>query len=175
MTEHWKDVVGFVGRYQVSDLGRVRSLDRAVHYKNGKTRTHTGQLLRQGKDTKGRPQVVLTNKTIRRSVRVSALVAEAFLGPRPSGLVTCHNDGDHNNNTATNLRYDTQVENIKDKLFHGTQLRGHAHGRAILTETDVKAIRASRGLSQSELARRYGVSKSAIADILHRRNWQHIP
>lgn len=47
------------------------------------------------------------------------MVLEAFLGPRPKGMVACHIDGDIDNNSITNLRWDTQASNIRDTVLHG--------------------------------------------------------
>ncbi len=51
--------------------------------------------------------------------KVHRLVAEAFHGQIPDGMVVCHNDGDPSNNCPTNLRIDTHSENSKDRVRHG--------------------------------------------------------
>lgn len=59
------------------------------------------------------------------SVRIHTLVLESFVGPRPDGHVGCHNDGDIDNNAPSNLRWDTQANNLADMKAHGT----HWHSR----------------------------------------------
>lgn len=105
---------------------------------------------------------------------IHQLVAEAFIGPRPEGLETCHNDGDPTNNHVGNLRYATHAENAADMVKHGTQAKGEMHGHAKLTEPDVleikRLLREGRLMSR-EIAERYGVSATAIAQIKRGKNW----
>lgn len=128
MTE-WRPIAGQEGRYEVSDEGQVRSLDRVT-----RGRLFRGQVLSPAPNPAGYLTVALLRidgGSI--TQRVHRLVAEAFLGPRPAGMHTCHNDGDQKNNAAANLRYDTQSSNELDKVRHGTSghtarthcLRGH--------------------------------------------------
>lgn len=132
--EKWKNITGYEGLYQVSDQGRVRSLDRV----NGRGFNVFGVILKQNPDRKGYLGVSLYSgsKASRRRRPVHQLVAEEFIGPRPEGLDVCHNDGDKANNSASNLRYDTRRENILDAVKHGTHVmarqaeckRGHRLG-----------------------------------------------
>ncbi len=55
---------------------------------------------------------------VRRTIHT--LVAAAFIGPRPDGMDTCHNNGDKTDNRLDNLRYDTKSANAFDTLKHGT-------------------------------------------------------
>lgn len=117
--ENWRDVAGYEGVYQVSDGGHVRSLDHWVpcgRYPGG-SRLARGQVLRPDVNRQGYLRVRLAG----RAVSVHSLVAETFIGPRPDGLQVCHNDGDKNNNTPSNLRYDTASANVRDCVRHGTQ------------------------------------------------------
>lgn len=75
---------------------------------------------------------------------------------------------------GSHLRWATRKENHADMLIHGTHGRGERNSTAKLTEADVLAIRALRaatGLSQSKIARRYGVTRAAVCDIVIRRSW----
>jgi len=69
------------------------------------------------------------------------------------------------------LRWATAAENQADRLLHGTDTRGEKHGMAKLTEQDVLAIRAQSWRSGNALAAEYGVGKSTISQIRHRRFW----
>ncbi|ATW58573.1 HNH endonuclease [Corynebacterium phage Darwin] len=132
--ERWRDITGYEGLYQVSDQGRVRSLDRV----NGRGFHVSGVILRQNPDRKGYLGVSLYSgsKESRRRRLVHQLVAEEFIGTRPKGLDVCHNDVDKKNNSASNLRYDTRSNNILDAVKHGTHImarqteckRGHRLG-----------------------------------------------
>jgi len=87
--------------------------------------------------------------------------------------VCCHNDGNPENNSAANLRWDTQRNNQIDRVAHGTTNRGEQHGAAKLTEAGVLAIRGDARLYR-EIAAEYGISVSTVSDLKHRRRWGHI-
>lgn len=122
--EQWKAIPGWEGHYEVSDLGRVRSVDRIVSddLHGGRKRKQQGRILAQHPGAGGREaymRVNLHRDGIRRTGWVHRLVAEAFIGPRPEGMETCHNDGNGHNNRLTNLRYDTPSANALDAVMHG--------------------------------------------------------
>lgn len=62
---------------------------------------------------------------VARTRKIHHLVLEAFVGPRPDGLETCHNDGVPANNWLTNLRWDTKPNNAKDRRVHGTDFQAN--------------------------------------------------
>jgi hypothetical protein len=122
MQEIWRSIAGRPG-YEVSDLGRVRSLDRVVtKMQRGRPVQHRlrGRVLRQGRTRGG----YLTVSLAGRSVHVHRLVLEAFVGPCPAGRQAAHRDGNKLNNSVGNLRWATPRENNADKLRHGTALFG---------------------------------------------------
>lgn len=169
--ENWQDIPGFPG-YQISDQGRLRSF---LYSKVRGAAPPEGRILVGGHDRDGYRRAVLCadDGKIRKSLKISHLVAAAFIGPRPRRSVVRHMNGDHTDDRAANLRYGTQRQNIGDKVEHGTMARGEGHGSARLTEIDVRAIRASTE-KLAPLAARYGVSQSTISAIRHRRLWAHI-
>src|SRR5690606_27606505 len=103
-----------------------------------------GQLLTPAVHLTGYPQGYLSveGKTVPR--KVHALVAEAFIGPRPEGHQIAHNDGDRLNSRLENLRYATAAEIAVDQIAHGRAPRGSRNGRAKLTEGQVLEIRRRR-------------------------------
>lgn len=115
MKETFKDIPGYEGLYQVSNKGNVRSLDRLRS--NG--RKLKGKTLRGG-SSKGYSQVGLTKEGRTKKIKVHLLVAAAFIGPRPEGLVCDHIDEVKTNNDISNLRYITQRENISRSIKGGT-------------------------------------------------------
>lgn len=118
--EIWKSVVGYEGRYEVSDLGRVRSLDRVVNGAPGKgTYLKPGVVLRPGAHRQGYRLVSLHDGASRRTYKVHRLVALAFLGPAPDGMEVCHNNSDPADNRAANLRWDTRSGNMQDAMALG--------------------------------------------------------
>ena len=172
MTEIWRDVVGYVGSYQVSDLGRVRSLERVVMMKNGISKTVIGRILRHSPDDLGRIRVFLSNQEGVKTIRVHRLVLEAFVGPCPEGMEGCHNDGDHTNNQPSNLRWDTHYNNVQDMVKHGTSGKGAKNAMAVLSSTQVAKIRSMAGtMRQRDIGALYGVSQTCISKIQRGDRW----
>lgn len=113
--EEWRHVLGYEGIYRVSSYGRILSLPRI----NAGGRRWPGRILKQNLGTGGRPEVNLTRNGKQKVRRVHQLVAEAFLGPCPEGMVVCHWDDVRTNNVATNLRYGTVQDNADDGVRNG--------------------------------------------------------
>lgn len=120
--EHWRPIPGFVGIYEVSDHGRVRSLDRTITFSDGRSRFAKGRVLKPWVQKDGGYLCVILKdgSENRRKALVQILTLEAFVGPRPSGLVGCHNDDDPLNNHINNLRWDTYGGNNSDMVRHGS-------------------------------------------------------
>lgn len=122
MIERWLPVPGYDDGYEVSDLGRVRSIDRWVHQSNGVRRLFKGKVLRDRPfPATGHRQVSLKRNSVGETFKVHRLVMMAFVGPRPDGMQVCHNNGIPDDNRLSNLRYDTASANVRDAVRHGTQ------------------------------------------------------
>ena len=121
--ERWFAVPGYEGFYEVSDTGRVRSIDRYVAGRYVK-RLIRGKLLSQKLTNKGYPFVWLglgeKGKSSYRTVH--RLVLEAFVGPAPEGAVACHNNDIQTDNRLENLRWDTRSENQNDIVRNGNHV-----------------------------------------------------
>lgn len=118
--ERWLPVIGFKGFYEVSDHGRVRSVDRVITDRWGRTRRHRGRvraLVPHPED--GHLQVGLKVNGVETLKKVHRLVLEAFTGPCPPGHEGCHGVGGVGDNHLTNLRWDTHIENMLDVNRHG--------------------------------------------------------
>lgn len=116
MSEVWKDVPGIPG-YMVSDAGNIRSLPRKVLGKHGKYVTVPGKDFIQTRHKGAKYAMFYANGT---NNYVHHAVLEAFVGPRPENAEACHGNGDHKDNRLENLRWDTQSENMYDRVRHGT-------------------------------------------------------
>jgi hypothetical protein len=166
--ETWRSVVGFEDRYEVSDEGRVRSLNF--------------------RKQKG---LVVVMKTItnrdgysclsfgKKNIRVHSLVAESFIGPRPDGYDVNHKNGVKSDNRASNLEYCTESENTKHSFDNSLQIpmRGESHYRTSLTEEDVQQIiRLAKegGISQAKIADMFGLKQQAISKIKLGLRWTSI-
>src|SRR5699024_3383608 len=123
-TEIWKPIPGFEGLYEVSDHGRVRSLDRVVHSENY-ARSVRGRMLKVNTAPDGRVSVNLFRDNIGYTRRVHRLVMEAFVGPCPEGMEVCHWNDNASDNRLSNLRYDTRSANTMDMIRNGR----HNHAR----------------------------------------------
>lgn len=105
MEEIWKDIKGYEGLYQVSNLGRVRSFDRLVKRKDGRTFVHYGKILSPSSNGNGYQHLILTKDGKHKDVLVHRLVAEAFL-PNPDNLPQVnHKDERPDNNCLDNLEW----------------------------------------------------------------------
>lgn len=119
-TERWLPVVGWEGFYEVSDRGRVRSVDRTVTYKDGRVRRYPSTVLAVGHHGIGHEHVLLCRSSDSRATRqVHLLVLAAFGPPQHEGTECLHTDGDPKNNSITNMRWGTRSENNNDRVRHG--------------------------------------------------------
>lgn len=169
--ETWKPIVGFEGFYEVSDHGRVRSLDRVIRHSQGGDRLKKGALLRVSPmPVSGYPRVSLHKEGKEKTALVHNLVLEAFVGPRPQGNDACHLDGTRTNNCVCNLRWDTRTGNMADRQSHGRTKRGEDHYKAKLTQAQVLAAR-SEDRPVCDVARELGVTPANISSIRSGRSW----
>ena len=164
MNEVWKEIKGFEGYYDVSNIGRIKS----VRNKN---------LILSPRWADGYHQAGLSKNNQRYYRLVHRLVLEAFVGQCPEGMECCHNDGVRSNNNINNLRWDTRKGNFSDKKNHGTEYCGAKNHKTKLKESEVLEIRrlAKDGRTCIDLAKVYGVTFSNIYYIIKRKTWKHLP
>lgn len=171
MKEIWKNVLGYEGVYKVSNLGRVKSLNRYqyIHKGNGYFAKYRGRIIKPRIHKRGYLYLTLNNSGKRETVTVHKIVAEAFLGKRPDNLTVNHIDMNRQNNKIENLEYVTLIENVlmsyKNNPNRGT--------KRILDEIQVLTIHTCKDIiSQKELSRHYNVGTSCINSIInHKRNY----
>ena len=166
--ERWLPVVGYEGFYEVSDMGRVRSLPRLVRRGRG-TQFVRGRILEQIRGCGGYLCVNLYKAGIGHSARVHSLVLEAFNSPRPDGMGCRHLDGNPENNKLANLRWGTQRENREDCVAHGRTTRK-------LSASDVRLVRARHagGATIRQLAQEHEVDRATISNVLHGRCYRDV-
>jgi len=136
-------------------------------------------LLRRGRLIEGSRQrydvVNLSRDGKHKSFTRHVLIALTFHGPRPTGMLVRHLDGNRMNCAAANLAYGTSQDNSDDMKRHGTVLRGAKHGSSKLTEADVRLIReAALRRTYKLIAEQFGISISQVENIINRRQWTHI-
>lgn len=182
--ETWKAVPKYVGYYEVSDLGRVRSLDRQIEQvsRRGKPyqRTMKGRILQTVLDSKGSYRYAHLANVKNEHHSVHSLVLRAFIGEAPEGYEGCHGDGDSHNNVLSNLRWDTSAANQDDRKAHGTVPKGEQHSSAILTTEQVLQLKADIASFPGRkygriaaIAQKYGISRSHAGDIFLGKRWAH--
>lgn len=113
--EEWRGIPSQPG-YEASSMGRIRSVDRVIHYSDGRIRRYPSVLLKQCVVPSGHMQVSCEKRSVNR--KVHRLVAEAFLGS--SDKMVCHKNGDPADNRIENLYYGTTSDNLRDAVRHGT-------------------------------------------------------
>lgn len=116
--EEWKDIPGYLGYYKISNLGRVKSLERTIvyppskYYPNGRTRVLKEKIMTPCVDKKGYLFVQLFINGKFRSKKIHRLVAEAFI-PNINNLPQVnHKDENKKNNSFSNLEWCTLIYNV---------------------------------------------------------------
>jgi len=176
LNEEWRDVVGFEGFYQVSSLGRVRSVDRVVRDSFGHNRLRRSRMLSPAIDKYGYYKLHISKDNIRSHFTVHVLVARAFIGDRPDGLQVNHINGVKTDNRPENLEYVSGSRNIVHAQDMGLKPVGSRCWQAKLSESDVSTIKAliRQGVNIIEIADRYGVVKQTISSIKQGVTWKHV-
>lgn len=167
MREIWKDVSGYEGLYEVSNLGNVRS--HHVHTRR------FGKYLAGG-NTRGYRTLVLCKDSIRWTIMVHLLVARAFLGepPNPKDTVN-HKDFDKANNRIGNLEWISHADNNRYSARSIPRNRGEAN-HSKLKEHQVREIRR-RWLKRetlTALGKEFGVSLQTCSAIVKRTKWAYL-
>jgi hypothetical protein len=149
MSEIWKDVVGFEGKYKVSNLGRVYSVIK-------------NKILSPNDNGKGYLSVLLTTKNRR---YIHRLVAEAFFEFK--GLEVNHKNLNKKDNSFDNLEWITRKGNQNHMVLNGK------HNKAKLTLQQAQEIRELLllGVNCKDLAKKFKVTKTTIYSIKTRKSW----
>ena len=179
--EIWKPIPGYDG-YQASSLGRIRShKHRVVGGYRGEFEilADPARILKVHIGKTGYHRVGLSTDSTTKTINLYVLVLLAFKGAKPEpSMQAAHWDGNKDNNSIENLRWATVKENIHDKRRHGTHnpRRGEQMSSAKIDERAVLDIRKSRGrgVKQSVLASKYGITQTTVSEIENRKTWRHV-
>lgn len=174
MKEIWKDIKEYEGLYQVSNLGKIKSLGRTIErigvkgtkfYKN-----YPEKLLKQTKNKKGYLTVILSKNNKNKIIRVHRIVAQTFLDLKKNGKEVNHKDGNKENNCISNLEWITHQENIihayKNRLKKGSMLGkfGKEHNSSMqilqIDKNTNKIIRTFYGCNEAE--RETNINRTSI-------------
>ena len=179
--EEWRPVLGFEDYYEVSDLGRVRTIKRKHMLSTGRLHTIPSRIRKLtsvvGNSGAGFYLAVsLKVDGVETRCYVHILVLDAFRGPRLADTQTRHLNGIKNDNRLSNLCWGTRRQNAADRIAHGTHPVGSRNGFARLHETDIPIIRAAydNGIPVNAIARRYAVGRMTIFNVIKRNTWTHV-
>lgn len=173
--EIWKTIVGFDGRYQVSNLGRVRTV--ALRHNSGDGRLIPLAVPKIRKLVDGGDGYLFVNLSIKsnkcRVQRIHRLVAETFLGKPPSKLsVVNHLNGYKIDNRDSNLEWTTVKGNRDHAVRMGLAAVGERQGSAKLKVWQVvEILKIGRTKTLRDIAKQFGVHSSTIHAILSGRIW----
>lgn len=175
MFEIWETIPGWESLYEVSDKGRVRSVDRLVCVRNGGMRRVKSRVLKQRLHGFGYPMVTLSDGPRKGHFTVHNLVAKTFIGPRPENFHVAHGDGNVANAEVENLRYATPGENNQDKILHGTQPSGEEVYCATRSAEDVVRMRELRssGMKLHEIAEQFDTTDLVVWQITTGVKWKN--
>lgn len=168
MKEIWKDVVGYEGRYVVSNTGKVKRAD-------------VDKTMKFSVNKKGYLKVALSARGALKSCAVHRVVAFAFLENPENKPEVNHINGVKMENNVENLEWCTRDGNIAHAINTGLRdyksMTGEKSHLSKLTEKEVREIRLLRSgtkLTLLKIAKKYNVTKDAIYDIVHFRSWKHV-
>jgi hypothetical protein len=170
--EIWKDIPGWVGSYQASNTGKIKSLDKTIKSRRG-SYLKTGRILKESLCNNGYFQVDLSNKGKRKKSLVHRLVLKAFKGDFE--MVINHMNCIKTDNRIENIEYTTQKENIQHSIKNGLQKRryGESTGSNKLKTEQVNEIKKllKANKKQKDIAKSYNVCEATISDIKNNKTW----
>jgi len=167
MNERWKEIPGYGGDYEVSNLGMVRSYKRNT----------SGEMIKPQTNRGGYLYVNLYKNKKPKSRSLASAVSEVFIGIRPRGLQINHIDGNKKNNSVENLEYITSSENVKHAWRTGlsTHKKGELSHHSKLKNIDVLIIRHLRGKMKAiDISSLFDISVSNVSRIQTGKRWTHI-
>lgn len=132
MEEIWKEIPGYEGYFEVSNLGNFRSKDRIIKYKQNGTRLYPGKMLKVEQMQDGYQRIVLMKDAVKKRYMCHRLVALTFI-PNPDELPQVnHKDGIRNNNCVENLEWCTQSQNEKHSIqVLGKTMKGKTNSKPV--------------------------------------------
>lgn len=177
MEETWKPVNNFEGCYEVSNLGRVRSVERIITYSDGRAYKYEQRILNQTLNKKrGYFYVKLSKNMKTKNVQVHRVVAETFLQNKNNKNVVNHIDGNKQNNKVSNLEWISSKENSEHAVKKGLTKSGHLSHRARFSKEEVLEMRRkyTSGVRQTDIAKEYGTDDSTMFAILKLKTYKNI-
>lgn len=176
--EMWVDAKGFEGLYQVSNLGRVKALEKTWHTGMHYTIRHKKEhIMKTRKNRGGYEYVILRCKNKNKTITIHRLVLMSFIENKHNHPYINHKNGIKTDNNIDNLEWCTAKENVQHAIKLGLR-KGYVtqtkrHTRSKLTDAQAAEIREST-LSLTELSYRYHVNQASIYYIKKGRTYKQL-
>jgi len=170
--EEWRDMPETNGAYQVSSLGKARSIARL----DSIGRSVRGRIMRFNL-VKGYDGFPISVDSKQKTMLIHQVVASVFIGPCPIGMQVNHKDGNKRNNAASNLEYVTPGNNTRHAWAIGLcSAKGDRNGRSKLTPQCVLKIRAAckAGVLMTQIAKEFSIDPSTVSQIAAGKRWGHL-
>jgi hypothetical protein len=173
MSEEWRDIPGFEGKYQVSTLGNVRSIDRTVG-----SRVYSGRILRPRLEKRGYLRLTLSSGSFRKTDSVHRLVAIAFIENPQNLPAVNHIDGNKTNNKLENLEWVTHSQNSNHAVDTGLfdHISGEGSHLSKFKNEDILEVvnLLKEGKTPSEVSRITKISRPVCAKINLGKAWRRV-
>jgi hypothetical protein len=164
--EEFRDIKGYEGLYQISNLGRVKSIKNNI-------------FLKQALNTSRYYIVCLSKKGKKKTSLIHRLIAQCFVSNKNNKPVINHINMIRTDNSISNLEWCTHSENVNHSYRNNNSsrpfLKGVKHFKCKLSEQEVYCIRYYKGkIPNVILSRLFKVSQQSITNIQHNRTWKHL-
>jgi len=170
MKEIWKAILGWEGRYEVSNFGRIKG------FRNGKNFLNKPRIIKPYLTKKKYKMITFSKNNKNKYMFVSRLVLTAFVGKCLPGLQASHLDGNKTNNHIDNLIWESSKANNARRILHGTSPVGEKNPKCVLTEK--KAIKIldlySSGIKPKDIAKIIGAKLPTVSSVCYRQSWKYL-
>lgn len=178
--EVWKDIKEYEGLYQVSNLGRVKSLDREITYSDGRTTLHKGREIKTRVGNHGYMCALIYKNNKPKQILIHRLICEHFVEP-PSNEknIVNHKDGNKLNNDPSNLEWCDKRYNMVHAIdeLKVSNVLGEENSQSKLTEEQVLEIynlAINKTYTQQKIADMYGISSGNVNCIKLQKTWKRV-
>jgi hypothetical protein len=175
MEEVWKEIKGYEGKYEISNLGRIKSLFMYRYKLDGNYKVFRELIITPKRATNGYLGVDLSlNGKIRHSIH--RLVAINFIENPYDYKEVNHIDGDKENNKVDNLEWMSLQQNRDHAKVNKLMEYGEGRYNSKLDDNKIRVIREEfgNGLTMYKLAKKFEVCSGTIKQIIDGKSWKHV-